>query len=50
LFGGGDLGLRIRRLCRSTQNNGDTMSLYWFGPPVSKTLRPVVGVDCLSIA
>jgi hypothetical protein len=23
------------------------MSLYWFGPPESKTLRPVVGVDCL---
>jgi hypothetical protein len=25
------------------------MSLYWFGPPESNTLRPVVGVDCLRI-
>jgi hypothetical protein len=26
------------------------MSLYWFGPPESKTLHQVVGVDCLRIA
>jgi hypothetical protein len=25
-------------------------SIYWFGPPKSKTLRLVVGVDCLRIA
>jgi hypothetical protein len=26
------------------------VSLYWFGPPESKTLHPIVGVDCLRIA
>jgi hypothetical protein len=44
LFGRGDLELRTRRLCKSTRNNGDTTNLYWFGPPESKTLRPVLGV------
>jgi hypothetical protein len=34
----------------STRNTENTTSLYWFGPPESKTLRPVVGVDCLRIA
>jgi hypothetical protein len=34
----------------STQNTENTTSLYWFGPPESKTLRPVVGVGCLRIA
>jgi hypothetical protein len=24
-------------------------SLYWFGPPESNTLRPVVSVDCLRV-
>jgi hypothetical protein len=33
----------------STWNTKNTASLYWFGPPESKTLRPVVGVDCLRI-
>jgi hypothetical protein len=28
----------------------NTMSLYWFRAPESKTLRLVVGVDCLRIA
>jgi hypothetical protein len=37
-------------LCTSTQNTKNMASLYWFGPPESKTLRPVVGVDCLRIA
>jgi hypothetical protein len=31
------------------QNTENTASLYWFGPPKSNTLRPVVGVDCLRI-
>jgi hypothetical protein len=31
-------------------NTENTTSLYWFGPPESKTLRLVVGVDCLRIA
>jgi hypothetical protein len=34
----------------STWNTENTESLYSFGPPESKTLRPVVGVDCLRIA
>jgi hypothetical protein len=34
----------------STQNTKNTASLYWFGPLKSKTLRPVVGVNCLRIA
>jgi hypothetical protein len=29
-----------------TEHN-ELRGLYWFGPPESKTLRPVVGVDCL---
>jgi hypothetical protein len=33
----------------STRNTENTASLYWFGPPESNTLRPVVGVDCLRI-
>jgi hypothetical protein len=33
----------------STWNTENTASLYWFGPPESNTLRPVVGVDCLRI-
>jgi hypothetical protein len=34
----------------STRNTENKVSLYWFGPLESKTLRPVVGVDCLRIA
>jgi hypothetical protein len=34
----------------STLNTEKTTSLYWFGPPESETLRPVVGVDCLGVA
>jgi hypothetical protein len=33
----------------STRNTENTVCLYWFGPPESNTLRPVVGVDCLRI-
>jgi hypothetical protein len=33
----------------STRNSENTASLYWFGPPESNTLRPVVGVDFLRI-
>jgi hypothetical protein len=33
----------------STRNTENTTSLYWFGPPESNTLRPVVGVDCLRL-
>jgi hypothetical protein len=40
------LRLITRRSHTSTRNMA---SLYWFGPPESNTLRPVVGVDCLRI-
>jgi hypothetical protein len=46
----GNLRLRTRRLPTSTQNTENTTSLYWFGPPESKTLRLVVGVHWLRIA
>jgi hypothetical protein len=41
--------LRTRRSHTSMWNTENTVSLYWFGPPESKTLHPVVGVDCLRI-
>jgi hypothetical protein len=41
--------LRTRRSHTSTRNTENTASLYWFRPPESNTLRPVVGVDCLRI-
>jgi hypothetical protein len=43
------LRLRTRRLHTSTRNTENTASLYWFGPPESNTLRPVIGVDCLRV-
>jgi hypothetical protein len=49
LFGGDELRLRTRRSHTSTRNTENTASLYWFGPPESNTLRPVVGVDCLGL-
>jgi hypothetical protein len=47
---GWNLRPRTRRSHTSTRNTENTASLYWFGPPESKTLRPVVGVDFLGIA
>jgi hypothetical protein len=44
---GRDLRLRTRRLRSSTWNTIDTTSLYWFRPPESKTLRPVL--DCIAL-
>jgi hypothetical protein len=46
---GRSLRLRTRRSHMSTRNTENTVSLYWFGPPESNTLRPVVGLDCLRI-
>jgi hypothetical protein len=45
----GDRELRTRRSHTSTPNTENTVSLYWFGPLESNTLRPVIGVDCLRI-
>jgi hypothetical protein len=50
LFGGWNLWLRTRSLRKSTRNTKNTASLYRSGPPKSKALHPVVGVDCLRIA
>jgi hypothetical protein len=34
---------KISRTCRTSDGhaNGGTQDLYWFGPPESRTLRPV---------
>jgi hypothetical protein len=40
-----DLRIRTQRLYKSTQNTKDMTSLYWFGPPESKTLHLVL--DCI---
>jgi hypothetical protein len=45
----GDRELRTRWSHTSTRNTENTTSLYWFGPPESNNLRPVVDVDCLRI-
>jgi hypothetical protein len=45
----GDRELRTRWSHTSMRNTENTTSLYWFRPPESNTLRPVVGVDCLRI-
>jgi hypothetical protein len=50
LFGWAESKQRTRRSHTSTRNTENTTSLYWFGPPESKTLCPVVGVDFLGIA
>jgi hypothetical protein len=39
---GWNLRLRTRRSHTSTRNTENTTSLYWFGPPESKTLRSVL--------
>jgi hypothetical protein len=48
-----NLRLRTRRSHVSTRNTENTTSLYWFGPPESKTLRPVLQVvllgDCVIV-
>jgi hypothetical protein len=44
---GEDLGLRTLWLCNGTWNTRDTLSLYWFRTPESKTLRPVL--DCIDV-
>jgi hypothetical protein len=46
---GWNLRLRTQRSRTSTRNTENMASLYWFGPPESKTLRPFVGVDCSRI-
>jgi hypothetical protein len=50
---GWNLRLRTRMSHMSTRNTENTASLYWFGPPESKTLRPVLRFvllgDCLIV-
>jgi hypothetical protein len=50
LFIGEESKAKNLKLHTSTRNTENTASLYWFRPPESNTLRPVVGVDCLRIA
>jgi hypothetical protein len=47
---GRSLRLRTRRSHTSTQNTENTASLYWFGPPESKTLRLALRFILLRIA
>jgi hypothetical protein len=45
LFGGVEYRAKNLKVAHEHTNTENTMSLYWFGPPKSKTLRPVVSVD-----
>jgi hypothetical protein len=47
---GWNLRLRTRRSHTSTRNAENTASLYWSGPPESKTLRPVLRLVLLETA
>jgi hypothetical protein len=49
LFGGEESKAKNSKVAHEYAEHRDKTSLYWFGPPESNTLRPVVGVDCLRI-
>jgi hypothetical protein len=49
LFGRVESGAKNSKVVHE-HNTENMASLYWFRPPESKTLCPVVGVDCLRIA
>jgi hypothetical protein len=50
LFGEVESKAKNSRVAHEHTGTENMTSLYWFGPSESKTLRPVVGVDCLRIA
>jgi hypothetical protein len=50
LSGGEESKAKNSKVAHEYRNTENTMSLYWFRPPESNTLRPIVGVDCLRIA
>jgi hypothetical protein len=49
LFGGEESKAMKSKVAHEYAEHRGTTSLYWFGPPESNTLHPVVGVDCLKI-
>jgi hypothetical protein len=49
LFNGEESKAKNSKVTHEYANTENTTSLYWFGPPESNTLRPVVGVDYLRI-
>jgi hypothetical protein len=49
LFGREESKAKNSKVAHESRNTENTASLYWFGPPKSNTLCPVVGVDCLRI-
>jgi hypothetical protein len=50
LFGGVESKAKNSKVAHEYAEHKEHDELYWFGPPESKTLRLVVGVDCLRIA
>jgi hypothetical protein len=42
LFGGEESKAKNSKVAHKYANTDNTTSLYWFGPPESKTLRPVL--------
>jgi hypothetical protein len=49
LFGGEESKAKNLKVAHEYAEHREHDELYWFGPPESNTLRPVVGVDCLKI-
>jgi hypothetical protein len=49
LFGGEESKAKNSMVAHEYAEHREHGELYWFGPPESNTLRPVVGVDCLRI-
>jgi hypothetical protein len=49
LFSGEESKAKNSKVAHEHAKHKNTVSLYWFGPPKSNTLRLVVSVDCLRI-
>jgi cystathionine beta-lyase/cystathionine gamma-synthase len=49
-FGGVESKAKNSKVAHEYAEHNEQDELYLFGPPESKTLRLVVGVDCLRIA
>jgi hypothetical protein len=49
LFGREESKAKNSKVAQEYVDHRELGELYWFGPPESNTLRPVVGVDCLRI-
>jgi hypothetical protein len=49
LFGGEESKAKNSKVTHEYAEHREHGELYWFGPPESNTLHPVIGVDCLGI-